>query len=187
MSVERKYPDAPNAEADTTVRSEIIVEVGAEGGSLTIQGKHRSDTGWRFRMVRNEVALSENCIDDSEPNDTADFLEHTDYLDSLSEAFKLLDKYPYWIELFIVEVHPEFVEQVLAEVRSRGKASVESRWRDALKRKRTESEISRCEGDAAVVSESNEHEPNFDDSIPNSSTVQAVSYTHLTLPTILRV
>jgi len=123
------------------VRTEIIVQVGAEGGSLTIEGKHNSDTGWQFRMVRNEVALYDDCVDDEEPDDIAGFLERADYLDSLGEALKLFDKYPYWIDLYVIEVHPEFVDEVLAEVRSRGGTSAEARWREALDRKGRDSEF----------------------------------------------
>ena len=121
------------------VRKEIIVTVGCDGGCLTIEGKHYGDTGWQFRMVRNEMALYDDCVDDGGPGDIAGFLEHTDYLDSLAEALKLFDRYPYWPDLYVVEVHPEFVDEVLAEVRLRGGTSAEARWREALDRKRRES------------------------------------------------
>ena len=121
------------------VRTEIIVTVGCDGGCLTIEGKHYGDTGWQFRMVRNEMALYDDCVDDGGPGDIAGFLEHTDYLDSLAEALKLFDRYPYWPDLYVVEVHPEFVDEVLAEVRLRGGTSAEARWREALDRKRRES------------------------------------------------
>jgi hypothetical protein len=88
------------------VRTEIIVQVGAEGGSLTIEGKHYGDTGWQVRMVRNEMALYDDCVDDEEPDDIAGSLEQTDYLDSLGEALKLFDKYPYWIDLCVIGVAP---------------------------------------------------------------------------------
>jgi hypothetical protein len=121
------------------VRTEIIVTVGCDGGSLTIEGKHYGDIGWQFRMARNEMALYDDCVDDGGPGDIAGFLEHTDYLDSLGEALKLFDRYPYWPDLYIVEVHPEFVDEVLAEVRSRGGTSAVARWCEALGRKRSES------------------------------------------------
>lgn len=118
------------------VRTEIIVQVGCDGGSITIEGKHYGDTGWQFRMVRNEMALYDDCVDDQGPDDIAGFLEHTDYLDSLGEALKLFDRYPYWIDMYVVEVHPDFVDEVLAEVRSRGGTSAEARWREAMDRQR---------------------------------------------------
>jgi hypothetical protein len=135
------------------VRTEIIVEVGAEGGALTIEGKHYGDTGWRFRTVRNEMALYDDCVDGEEPDDIAGFLEQTDYLDSLGEALKLFDRYPYWIDLYVIEVHPEFVDEVLAEVGLRGGTSAEARWREALDRKRRESEFNGFETISARTSE----------------------------------
>jgi hypothetical protein len=127
------------------VRTEIIVEVGAEGGSLTIEGKHYGDTGWSFRMVQNEVALYDDCVDDDKPADLTGFFRQTDYLDTLGEALKLFDKYPYWIDLYVVQVHPDFVDEVLAEVRSRGGTSAEKHWREALERKRSESQFNHSE------------------------------------------
>ena len=35
---------------------ETILDVGAEGGALTIEGS-RTANGWRFRAIRNEYAL----------------------------------------------------------------------------------------------------------------------------------
>jgi hypothetical protein len=140
------------------VRTETIVKVGADGGSLTIEGEH-CDAGWQFRMVRNEMALYDDCVDDEGPGDIAGFLEQTDYLDSLGEALKLFDRYPYWTGLYIVEVHPEFVDKVLAEVRSRGGTSAEARWREALDRKRMEREFKGCETISASASESMSRKP----------------------------
>jgi hypothetical protein len=154
---------------------EIIVQVGAEGGSLTIEGKHYRDTGWQFRMVRNEMALHDDCADDEEPDDIAGFLEKTDYLDSLGEALKLFDRYPYWTDLYVIAVHPEFVDEVLAEVRSRGGTSAEARWREALDRKRSESVFTGCERISANTSESKEPELNVGDSIPNRKSTSFVS------------
>jgi hypothetical protein len=101
-----------------------------------IEGKHCGDTGWQFRMVHNEMALYDDCVDEGEPADLTGFFDQTDYLDSLGEALKLFDKYPNWIDLCVVDVHPEFVGEVLAEVRSRGGTSAEARWREAMDRKR---------------------------------------------------
>ncbi|MCL5097131.1 MAG: hypothetical protein M1608_06325, partial [Candidatus Omnitrophica bacterium] len=123
------------------VKTEIIVEVGCDGGSLTVEGEYHGDIGWRFRGVRNEMALYDDCVEDGEPDDIAGFLEKTNSFDSLPEALKLFDRYPYWIDMYVVEVHPEFVDQVLAEVRSRGGASAEAHWHKALDRIRRGAEL----------------------------------------------
>ena len=43
--------------------------------------------------------------------------------------------------MYIVEVHPEFADEVLAEVRSRGGPPAEARWREALDRLHRESDF----------------------------------------------
>jgi hypothetical protein len=105
-------------------------------------------------MVRNEVALYDDCVDDGEPDDMDGFLERTDYLDSLAKALTLFDRYPYWIDLYLIEVHPKFVDQILAEVRSRGGTSAEARWREGLDRKRRDPEFTGYERISASASES---------------------------------
>jgi len=60
------------------------------------------------------MALYDDCLDDEEPHDIAGFIEHSDYLDSLGEALKLFDKYPYWIDMYVIKVHPDFVDEVLS-------------------------------------------------------------------------
>jgi hypothetical protein len=129
--------------------TETIVEVGAEGGSLMIEGKDCGDSGWQFRMVHNEMGL-----DDEEPYGTAPVHEQTDYLDSLGEALRLFDKYPYWIDLCVIEVHPDFVDEVLAEVRSRGGTSTEARWREALDFKHRQPELNGYEESRVIAPES---------------------------------
>jgi len=163
---EARNPETPNNiqrgpcsehpyRGNPAVRTEIIVQVGCDGGSITIEGKRYGDTGWQFRMVRNEMALYDDCADDEVPEDMVGFLEHSDYLDSLGEALKLFDKYPYWIDMYVIKVHPDFVDDILSEVQSRGGTSAEARWREALNRKRKESESNGheggCEGDSESI------------------------------------
>ena len=57
------------------VRTEIIIQVGAEGGSLTLEGKHYGDTGLQFRIVRNEAALADFCVDENGPYDVDGLFE----------------------------------------------------------------------------------------------------------------
>ena len=65
--------DAPRPDRVEAV--EVIVEIGAEGGSLTIVGIRAAD-GWRFRFVRDESALS----DCDKPNPQAYLaLQHATY------------------------------------------------------------------------------------------------------------
>jgi len=152
------------------VQTEIIVTVGCDGGSLTIEGKHYGDTGWQFRGVRNEMALYDDFVEDGKRNDIAGFFEKTNSFVSLREALKLFDRYPYWVNMYVVEVHPDFVDEVVAEVRSRGGGSAEARWRKALDRRLRESQFTGYERISAHASESNAPELNVGNSIPNSKT-----------------
>ena len=54
--------------------------------------------------------------------------ERSDYLSSLEKALKRLDRYP-WFRLHPVEVHPDFLDQVLLEVKKRGGESQVEKWR----------------------------------------------------------
>lgn len=65
------------------VPKEIIVKVGCEGGSLSVEGKRHADGGWRFRAVRNEMALYDLCVEDGEQPDPAGFFEKSEYVDLL--------------------------------------------------------------------------------------------------------
>jgi hypothetical protein len=121
------------------VPDEIIVQVGAEGGSLTIEGKHYADTGWQFRAVRNEIALYDDYVDDGDTADISDFLEKSQYFDTLGEALKLFDRYPEWVHLVPGEVHPEFRDEVFRAIRSRGGIAAVERWREELYRRQCRS------------------------------------------------
>ena len=51
----------------------IVVQVGCDGGSLTVEGKHYGDTGWRFRTEKNDIALYDNYVDDDNPRKSPAF------------------------------------------------------------------------------------------------------------------
>jgi hypothetical protein len=102
---------------------EVIVEIGAEGGSITLFGQKEVGGDWRFCR----------CVDDQTPTFLSDGdgggppIEHSsDWVNSWSEAVELLDKYP-WVMLSGQSVHPEFRERVWDEVLRRLEAQPESR------------------------------------------------------------
>jgi hypothetical protein len=117
-----------HAEAINIVPTEVIVQVGTEGGSLTIEGKHYGDKGWQFRMERDERTLLEFAVDGEDFGDGAGFFKQTGYCDSLHVALKSFDRYPYWIEMCVLEVHPAFLDEVLAEVSARGGKPAVAHW-----------------------------------------------------------
>ena len=87
-------------------RSEVILEIGAEGGSLTLYGA-RTASGWLFS--RRVIDQTPTLLDDKS-------LEHdSELVDSWPAALELLAEYP-WVSLYPIDVHPEFRPQVFSAV-----------------------------------------------------------------------
>ena len=107
---------------------ETILEVGAEGGSLTLRRERMADESWRFCAAVNEIAIYES-LSDEDRGSPGDYQSQSGYVESLQEALKILDKYP-WITLTPLNVHPEFFDTIMAEVRKRGGELQETRWRE---------------------------------------------------------
>ena len=102
---------------DTTRRRndkpEIIVEVGAEGGTLTLVGQ-RTARKWSFSMLRDESTLKE--FDEDLCGD--ELIGHSETVVGFAAALGLLDQYP-WAQLYPLRVHPEFRTLVFYEVAKR--------------------------------------------------------------------
>ena len=109
---------------------ETILEVGAEGGSLSLRRERLADESWRFCAAVNEMAIYES-LSEEDRGSPGDYLPQSGYVESLQEALKILDKYP-WITLTPLNVHPEFFDTIMAEVRKRGGELEETRWREKL-------------------------------------------------------
>ena len=92
---------------------EIILEVGAEGGSLTLLGRCKARE-WSFSILRDESTLREFDEDlfDNE------LVEHNKTVVGFEAALGLLDRYP-WAGLYPLRVHPEFRTLVFYEVAKR--------------------------------------------------------------------
>jgi hypothetical protein len=107
------------------MNNEIIVEVGAEGGSLTLLGQ-RNGRGWLYNMNLFDQTLS--WVDDGPEVERTSKVVKT-----WAAALKLLDQYP-WHRLYPLHVHPGFKEKVFAAVVSRNKRDHNEygmdRWKD---------------------------------------------------------
>ncbi len=97
---------------------QIIVEVGSEGGSLTLYGIQSAE-GWQFRVETNEVAL----VDDEDMPD----LPVRRWVETWRSALKQLDRYP-WTQLHPLAVHPEFREKVFKALQTRKKKGLVIDW-----------------------------------------------------------
>src|SRR5690348_11202935 len=106
---------------------EIVLKVGAEGGELTLL-RERKNTGeeWQFRMERDESMLYD-LLSEGDRGNIGEYLEHSGYVQSFHEGLSLLDRYE-WFLLHPVQVHPDFLDAVLLEVRQRGGRASERHW-----------------------------------------------------------
>lgn len=90
-------------------QSEVIVKVGAEGGSITLFGV-RTKEGWQFS--RELIDQSLLLLDEPE-------IRHdSKVVSSWPEALELMDRYP-WQHLRPLDVHPEFRGMVFEAVLER--------------------------------------------------------------------
>ncbi|MBK7583822.1 MAG: hypothetical protein IPI67_26970 [Myxococcales bacterium] len=96
---------------------EVVLCVGAEGGSFTLYRERGSDAGWQFFSELNQIALVEMCEDLGDPGPAR--LKRSSPVQSFEEGLGLLDEKPGWASLYVVEVHPEYREKVLAAVEAR--------------------------------------------------------------------
>jgi hypothetical protein len=87
----------------TNVEREVIVEVGAEGGSIALCGV-RGEAGWSYSLYVNHRLLDEEPIQ-----------KETDQVETWDAAIALLDRYP-WRQLSPLRVHPEFRSKILSAV-----------------------------------------------------------------------
>jgi hypothetical protein len=109
-------------------KSEVIIEVGAEGGSITLYGI-RTERSWFFARKVIEIDLTGELFDDERID------KKSDAVDSWEAALKLLDQYP-WSELYPISIHPDFRQQVWIAVQERLQSNTEisqfalKRWRE---------------------------------------------------------
>jgi hypothetical protein len=103
--------DVAITRAKQVLKQEIILQIGAEGGDLTLYGS-RTASGWLFNLgVYDGTPL---LLDDGEPA-----IQHTSSrVTCWTDAIALLERYP-WTKLHPLRVHPDFRKQVWHEVESR--------------------------------------------------------------------
>ena len=97
--------------------SVVVLEVGAEGGSLTLIGREGEDGAWRFARItidQTEALFGETDVEISPPP----ALQPGDWVEGWEAGLQLMDRYP-WAQLHAVYVHPEFVARVRVAVEER--------------------------------------------------------------------
>jgi len=82
---------------------ELILEIGAEGGSLIIRRFLAPDGTWKFIVITDKSTLAD-FLDEA---DQKDLVKKYLPVDTFEEALQLMDKYP-WQALPLISVHPEY-------------------------------------------------------------------------------
>lgn len=85
---------------------EIIVEVGADGGSIALWGRNLQANSWEF-WIRTDETSAYDLLDVEDQQQLRSPVSTSTAVTSFSEGIFLLDNYP-WIRLTPVRVHPEF-------------------------------------------------------------------------------
>ena len=104
---------------------EIILEVGAEGGSLAVIRERNIQGMWEYRAQLDETTMSDVLPD--EKFDKGDLFERSGPTSTFEDALSQLDRYP-WFKLYPMQVHPDFARLVLREVRRRGGDEAAREW-----------------------------------------------------------
>jgi hypothetical protein len=111
--------------------SEVILEIGAEGGSITLYGIPH-DNKWRYFASVNELMCDEV--------DKLEYPRDSGYVDSWHAALRLIDRYP-WHRLYALTAHPQFKARIWTAVQRRFARDKEpdhhalERWRELCSRK----------------------------------------------------
>jgi hypothetical protein len=108
---------------------DIVLAIGAEGGSLTIRREPSRSDGWCFRVSIDESTMYDMLSE--EDREGIVFSRHFDVVRSLDEALRQLDAYP-WVRLHPMQIHPDYRDEILRAVFDRGGLHEEARWRARL-------------------------------------------------------
>jgi hypothetical protein len=119
-----------DTETGNRMTGETILELGAEGGSLTLFGKRDAAGQWRFWTQRDETAMID-LLDEEDLRGLGSLANTGESVSSLPEALALLDKHP-WYRLTPLQVHPEFRLAILREVQKRGTPGEAASWNSHL-------------------------------------------------------
>ena len=122
----RKKQKEHVAQQKSEAQSEIVVEVGCEGGSITLFRQRKPGDAWKFRIGTNESALYD-LLSEEDLVGIGSAVRESRYVSSFDEALKLLDKYR-WSEMLPIEVHPEYFDAVVRAVGERGGHIEAARW-----------------------------------------------------------
>jgi len=109
---------------------ELILEVGAAGGSLSVWSSTNKEGNRSFLVKRDESTLKE--LMDEKDAEGIEFTSTTGQLQSFADALIVLEQYP-WHRLYPMFVHHDFIDPVLAAVMTLGGQKELDRWKQRIK------------------------------------------------------
>lgn len=122
-------PTSPPADALPAVGQAVtVLQVGAEGGDVTLVGRRRPYGAWQFALAS---------------------LDSLEWVENWDEALQLMDRHP-WARLHPLQLHPAFVERVRLAVDARLTRAPTNRF-TRYSRERWESLFRRTEGSSNGV------------------------------------
>lgn len=110
-------------------RQELILKVGAMGGSISVWSVIAKDGTRSFVVKTDESTLKESMTE--EDAEGISFESETERLHSFTDALYALGDYP-WHQLYPMFVHQDFVDPVLAAVMELAGEKDATRWRRKL-------------------------------------------------------
>jgi hypothetical protein len=110
-------------------RRELVLKIGAAGGSLSVWTVNAEDGTQSFLVKRNESALKEFMTE--EDADGIAFKSKIGPLLSFDDALAVLRRYR-WNRLYPMFVHEDFREPVLTAVMNLGGEELANRWQRKL-------------------------------------------------------
>lgn len=105
---------------------ETILEVGAEGGTLTLFGSRSADGQWRFWTHTNESNYRE-LLDEADLRGSGSLVNTSESVSSLIEALALLERHQ-WHRMMPLQIHPEFRTAILSEAQKRATQEEVAAW-----------------------------------------------------------
>jgi hypothetical protein len=124
-SVTRNSED-PEADHDEHTAPQTIVEVGTEGGTLTLFGDRDAAGKWRFWTNTDETTFN-YLLDEEDLCGLGDLVNISKPVTSFCDALSLLDKYR-WYGFVPLKIHPDFSAAILREVQKKGTPEEIASW-----------------------------------------------------------
>jgi hypothetical protein len=110
---------------------EVILEVGAEGGSLSILRKRKRQGIWEYCAQRDETTMADLLPDEKFTKE--ELFERTGGKSTFEDALYVLGRYP-WSSLYPLKVHPDFAPSILRSVVVIGGEKAAREWQSRLRR-----------------------------------------------------